>query len=88
VVDPSAIANAASAVDALLDATAPHSRCLHRALALGFLLRREGPILQIGVSRSGERTTAHAWLEIGGERLDESSPPGLAFVRLQATARR
>jgi hypothetical protein len=36
--------------------------CLRRALVLGYLLRRERPVLRIGVAQ-GEEALAHAWIE-------------------------
>lgn len=54
--------------------------CLRRALVLGALLRRERPVLMLGVKRdeAGE-TAAHAWIEIDGVSLDDSAVDYRAF---------
>lgn len=38
--------------------------CLRRALVTGFVLRRRGPVLRLGITGGG--TTAHAWIEAEG----------------------
>ena len=42
--------------------------CLRRSLVIGYLLRHHRPTLRIGTQFRGT-FEAHAWLEIGGERL-------------------
>jgi hypothetical protein len=44
--------------------------CLRRAVALGFILRRERPVLRVGVVRTTRGIRGHAWLEIGGKPVD------------------
>jgi len=38
--------------------------CLRRALMTAWVLRRQGPVLRLGLMADG--VTAHAWLEAGG----------------------
>jgi len=38
--------------------------CLRRALMMAWVLRRQGPVLRLGLMADG--VTAHAWLEAGG----------------------
>jgi hypothetical protein len=61
--------------------------CLRRALLYGWLLRRHGPRLRIGLMKDGD-ALAHAWLEVDGctlgalgdvgdfSRMPSSAPPG------------
>ena len=46
--------------------------CLERALALCWLLGKEGvgTNLRIGVRKTGEKFEAHAWVECDGQELD------------------
>jgi hypothetical protein len=48
--------------------------CLKQSLVLWFLLHRQGIIgdLRIGVHKSTEGFTAHAWVEYDGDALNES----------------
>jgi hypothetical protein len=46
--------------------------CLRSCLVLGHRLRTLDPVLRIGVRRDGE-LSVHAWLEIAGRTLDETS---------------
>lgn len=61
-----------------VDAAANHHvvemTCLRRALVLRRLLGMGGVAseVRLGVRRSGESVTAHAWLECGGRNLGES----------------
>jgi len=50
-------------------------RCLHRSLALQWLLRRPDihADRRIGVRKDGEALVGHAWLEYGGAPLTESA---------------
>lgn len=43
--------------------------CLRQSLVLGHILRKEQPLLLIGVRRSGTVVKAHAWLEVGGRTI-------------------
>lgn len=48
--------------------------CLRRCLLLGLLLRRERPVLRIGIRRDAAGTFgAHSWLEVGNATLDPGS---------------
>ncbi|HEY0514527.1 MAG TPA: lasso peptide biosynthesis B2 protein [Thermoanaerobaculia bacterium] len=71
-------------VDRLVWATAAAARhhlypmrCLPRALALRWLLARQGVAaeLRIGVTREGDGLAAHAWVERRGRPVGE--PPGV-----------
>jgi transglutaminase superfamily protein len=44
--------------------------CLRRALVGGYVLRRHDPWLRIGVAKSSEGVSAHAWVEVAGVSLD------------------
>jgi hypothetical protein len=59
--------------------------CLRTALVGGFVLRRLGPRLRIGVAKVEGRVQAHAWLEIGDRTLD---PVGASAFATLATTRR
>lgn len=45
-------------------------RCLRHALLAGHALRRHDPVLRIGAARRDGTTTAHAWIEVLGGRID------------------
>lgn len=53
----------------------PHSRCLDQSLALASLLRERGSsaTLVIGADRQGGQVMAHAWVEVDGVALGEST---------------
>lgn len=59
----------ASLVNAASRFSLAKSSCLHEALALSWLMSRQGipSILQIGVMRSKGDLAAHAWLEHNGQ---------------------
>ncbi len=59
--------------------------CLGRSLALHALCRRAGCAtrLRIGVCRTPERVRAHAWLEAGGEILNDTSAVTHTFTVLE-----
>jgi hypothetical protein len=44
--------------------------CLRQALVCGWLLRRLGPELQLGVARVDGAVKAHAWLVVSGRVVD------------------
>jgi hypothetical protein len=52
--------------------------CLERSLVLCRLLSRAGArvLLVLGVRREGSALAAHAWLEVDGRSLDDSSNRG------------
>lgn len=59
--------------------------CLVRSLALARLLERErvpGWLVRIGVRERTGRFEAHAWVELGGEVLADSSEHVASFERL------
>jgi hypothetical protein len=60
------------------------ARCLHRSLALQHWLRREGlsSRLRIGVRTEGRVLHAHAWVELGGFTVNDSSAAVAAFTPL------
>ena len=55
--------------------------CLRQSLLLYALLRRNGcaPQLMIGANRESGRFTAHAWVELGGVALGQSTMAHIAF---------
>ena len=63
--------------------------CLRQALVCGCLLRRLGPVLQLGVAKVDGEVLAHAWLVVGGTVVDPrravASYQPLAAVRTRAT---
>jgi hypothetical protein len=65
---------AAARVRGVLARWPSKSRCLVGALAVGFLLRDRKPTLFIGVRRRGATVTAHAWLDVEGERVPVTLP--------------
>jgi hypothetical protein len=73
------------AVDHLGALAGMNGLCLPRALAAHAMLRRRGIAsrLCLGVARSGSAFAAHAWIEVGDERIiggDEAA----GFTRLAA----
>jgi hypothetical protein len=75
---------AATIVDQLLERGPRETRCVHRALVLGHLLRNEAPCLRIGVRRVDGQVQAHAWLEIGGLVVAEPDLAELATFKTLA----
>ncbi len=61
------------------------SACLPRALAAQAMLRRRGIAsrLCLGVAREGDELLAHAWVEVGKDRVVGGADAG-AFTRLAA----
>ncbi len=51
-----------------------HTTCLHRSVALWWLLRRDGVpcALRLGARAGGGAFAAHAWVECGGVALGEA----------------
>lgn len=47
--------------------------CLRESLVAGQRLRRLDPVLKVGVKRTPDGVTAHAWLQVGGVDLDPSA---------------
>jgi hypothetical protein len=45
--------------------------CLRESLVLGHLLRRERPVLRLGVQRPNSTLEAHAWVELAGQPVND-----------------
>jgi hypothetical protein len=60
--------------------------CLERSLTLWWLLRREGVDgeLHIGARKEGGRLEAHAWVELGGQVLNDSAEVHQHYARFDA----
>lgn len=58
--------------------------CLHRSLSLHAKLRREGlpSELRIGVRKQDGVLRAHAWVELGGQVINDSTMSVRAFTQL------
>jgi transglutaminase superfamily protein len=69
--------NEARAAARMIEAASRHGiargNCLSKSVALWWLLRRKGinVELRIGARRAGEGLEAHAWVELGGEILND-----------------
>lgn len=55
--------------------------CLRRSLVSGFYLRRMRPVLRIGVAKSVDAVTAHAWIEIDGAAVHPGDPGSYRVLR-------
>ncbi|MBI3200161.1 MAG: lasso peptide biosynthesis B2 protein [Myxococcales bacterium] len=62
-----------AATDRVLGVWPRRGRCLRRSLVLGAMLRAHRPVLRIGVRRRSGGIVAHAWLEIDGVPVGETS---------------
>jgi len=73
------------AVDHVGSLSAMKSLCLPRALAAHAMLRRRGIAsrLCLGVARNGGELAAHAWIEVGENRIVGGEEAG-GFTRLAA----
>ena len=71
------------AVERVADDARMKSACLPRALAAQAMLRLRGisSRLCLGVARAGGETLAHAWLEVGDDKIVGGAAAG-AFTRL------
>lgn len=51
------------------------SSCLRRSLVLWLLLRRQGveSDLRVGIGRENDRIAGHAWVEIGGQVINDKA---------------
>jgi hypothetical protein len=47
--------------------------CLRQSIVAGHVLRRHRPVLRLGVASPSEGLQAHAWVEVGGVSMGESS---------------
>ena len=58
------------------------ANCLQRSMTLWYLLRRHGVAseLCIGARKAGERFDAHAWVEWGGEVLNDAADVALTYA--------
>ncbi len=45
--------------------------CLRQSLLVGYALRSRKPVLSVGVTKHVGVVKAHAWIEIGGETIDD-----------------
>jgi transglutaminase superfamily protein len=74
------------AMSRLVDVAARHTvrnTCLHRSLALWWLLGRRGVPSRIRIGtrrRRRRRFEAHAWVEIGGVAINDRGEPGYAAL--------
>jgi hypothetical protein len=77
-------------VDALADRMPIGGRCLQRSLVLGWMLRRRGigSRLRIGVQKIEGVLSAHAWLEVAGEPVNDTPNHCGAYVVFDAPEER
>ena len=63
-----------------------HPNCLERSMALWWMLRRGGidGELRIGARKESGRFEAHAWVELGGEVLNDSAEVHHHYARFDA----
>jgi hypothetical protein len=63
-----------------------HPNCLERSLTLWWLLRRNGveSELHIGARKEGPCFEAHAWIELGGEILNDAAEVHQHYARFDA----
>src|SRR5665213_4350652 len=63
-----------------------HPNCLERSMALWWMLRRNGipGELHIGARKEGARFEAHAWVELGGEVLNDGAEVHQHYARFDA----
>ena len=74
----------ARVVDMASRYTPVSNTCLHRSLALWWLLRRRGfdSSLRLGMRRHDGRFEAHAWVEHGGVILNDHQAAAHDYVRM------
>jgi hypothetical protein len=65
------------------------ARCLHQSLALYLWLRDEGVAseLRIGIRKEGGALRAHAWIELGGQVVNDRPASVVEFTPLFSTGR-
>lgn len=63
-----------------------HPNCLERSMTLWWMLRRKGVEgeLHIGARKEGPRFEAHAWVELGGEVLNDGADVHEHYARFDA----
>jgi hypothetical protein len=63
-----------------------HPNCLERSMTLWWMLRREGVAgeLHIGARKEGGKFEAHAWVELGGEVLNDGAEVHQHYARFDA----
>jgi hypothetical protein len=63
-----------------------HPNCLERSMTLWMMLRRVGIAgeLHIGARKEGGKLEAHAWLELGGEVLNDPAEVHQHYARFDA----
>jgi Transglutaminase-like superfamily len=62
-----------------------HFTCLEESLGLWYLLRKQGiaPQLRIGVRKENGKFEAHAWVEHGGEALNQPEATHLHYAAFE-----
>jgi hypothetical protein len=62
-----------------------HFTCLEESLGLWYLLRKQGiaPQLRIGVRKENGKFEAHAWVEHGGEALNQPEAAHLHYAAFE-----
>ncbi len=78
------IAQAAQTVDLASRHTVVGNTCLHRSMALWWLLGRRGvdSHLRFGVRKDGAHLNAHAWVEYQGRVVNDQPTVGTEYVPL------
>jgi hypothetical protein len=63
-----------------------HPNCLERSMTLWWMLRRVGVAgeLHIGARKDGGKLEAHAWVELGGEVLNDGAEVHQHYARFDA----
>jgi hypothetical protein len=69
----SAIESRTRTVDRLYRVWPRKNSCLRRALVLGTRIRAAGPVLMIGVAQEEGSIRAHAWIEVDGTVVGDTS---------------
>ncbi|HUP19110.1 MAG TPA: lasso peptide biosynthesis B2 protein [Gemmatimonadota bacterium] len=79
--DPEGVADAVAAVELAAIHSPVDANCLLRSLALVRILRGLGadPRLRFGVCQRDDRFEAHAWVELGGEVLNDAPDVGIRY---------
>lgn len=60
--------------------------CLERSMTLWWMLRRDGVVgdLHIGARKEGEQLKAHAWVELGGQVVNDDADVHQHYARFDA----
>lgn len=70
------------ATEVALRAWGRKRNCLRRALIAGYVLKPHTPELRLGARRGLNGFEAHAWLDVGGVRIDSSGAAAAEFRQL------